>query len=88
MILATRSDSIYFVSSRKVNETEKSTKGMEQERGENIKIALDSNAITSIVAWKIKESNDANSMKCERPMTYNDIFVYLFIELAFDPLQS
>ena len=40
---------------RKVNETEKSTKGMEQERGENIKTALDSKDKTSVVVWKIEE---------------------------------
>ena len=61
---------------------------MEQEREENFKAALDSNGITSIVVWKIEEDNNANSMNRARPLTYNDIFVYLFIELAFDPLQS
>ena len=40
---------------RKVNETEKSTKGMEQERGENIKTALDLKDKTSVADWKIEE---------------------------------
>ena len=61
---------------------------MEQEKGENIKTALDSKDKTSVVVWKIEEDNNANSMNRARPLTYNDIFVYLFIELAFDPLQS
>ena len=38
---------------RKVNETEKSTKGMEQERGENIKTAFDLKDKTSV--WKIEK---------------------------------
>ena len=49
------SDSVYFVHFRKVNETEKSTKGMEQERGENIKTALDLKDKTSVADWKIEE---------------------------------
>ena len=53
--MATSSDSIYFVHCRKVNETEKSTKGMEQERGENIQTAFDLKAKTSVVVWKIEE---------------------------------
>ena len=53
--MATSSDSIYFVHCRKVNETEKSTKGMEQERGENIKTAFDLKDKTSVVVWKIEE---------------------------------
>ena len=40
---------------RKVNETEKSTKGMEQERGENIKTAFDLKDKISVVVWKIEE---------------------------------
>ena len=79
---------IYVFHCRKLNETAKSTKGMEQEKSENLETALDLNDKTSAVAWKIEEGNNANSMKCERPLIYNDIFVYLFIELAFDPLQS
>ena len=45
----TFSDSVYFVHFRKVNETEKSTKGMEQERGESIKTASDLKDKTSVV---------------------------------------
>ena len=40
---------------REVNETEKSTKGMGQERGENIKTAFDLKDKTSVAAWKIEE---------------------------------
>ena len=40
---------------RKVNETEKSTKGMEQERGENIKTAFNLKDKISVVVWKIEE---------------------------------
>ena len=55
MKLNTFFDSIYVVHFRKVNETEKSTKGMEQERGENIKTALDLKDKTSVADWKIEE---------------------------------
>ena len=48
-------DCIYVLHFRKVNETEKSTKGMEQERGENIKTAFDLKDKTSVVVWKIEE---------------------------------
>ena len=51
----TFSDSLHVVHFRKVNETEKSTKGMEQERGENIKTVFDLKDKTSVVVWKIEE---------------------------------
>ena len=61
MKLNTFFDSIYVVHFRKVNETEKSTKGMEQERGGNIKTAFDLKDKTSVVVWKIEEEGGIGS---------------------------